>query len=347
MQENKPLLITRRNNMDLVRYYLALSVFIAHFNYLTGFEIPWPTNSFTGVGGFFALSGFLVFGSFLKKRSVKIYLERRARRILPPYFFIVLLCSIGLVTISDRSILDYFQSSQWLKYTLANLSFLNFIEPCLPGVFSGNVTQAVNGSLWTMKTEWLLYLSVPIVFWCYTRFKWNKTFVFISIYLLSIAYRLTFLFLFQSTGQEIYNILSRQILGQLMFFYSGVLIYFYFDKFMKYRWHIFFIAFILVGLREYIPFYSFTIGPIIVASLVLFFSMVGKWGHFFSRIDNVSYDMYLFHFPVIQLAVHLGVCDYGPGVAFTVVLVTTVLLSILSWSCIGKRFMYKPKISQQ
>ena len=55
MQENKPLLITRRNNMDLVRYYLALSVLIAHFNYLTGFEIPWPTNSFTGVGGFFAV----------------------------------------------------------------------------------------------------------------------------------------------------------------------------------------------------------------------------------------------------------------------------------------------------
>ena len=113
--------------MDLVRYYLALSVLIAHFNYLTGFDIPWPTSSFTGVGGFFALSGFLVFGSFLKKRSVKIYLERRARRILPPYFFIVLLCAIGLVAVSDLSFSDYFQSEQWRKYMLANLSFLNFI----------------------------------------------------------------------------------------------------------------------------------------------------------------------------------------------------------------------------
>ena len=333
--------------MDFVRYYLALAVLIAHFNTLTGFEIPFPTNSFTGVGGFFALSGFLVFGSFLKKQRVKIYLERRARRILPPYFFIVLLCSIGLVAVSDLSFPDYFQSGQWLKYTLANLSFLNFIEPCLPGVFSRNAMPAVNGSLWTMKIEWLLYLSVPVVFWCYTRFKWNKAFVFISIYLLSMIYRLTFLFMFQSTGQEIYNILSRQFFGQLMFFYSGVLIYFYFDKFMQYRWHIFVVAFILVCLREYIPFYSFTIGPMVVASLVLFFSMVGKWGHFLSQTDNVSYDMYLFHFPIIQLAVHLGICHYGATIAFTTVLVATVLLSILSWKCIGKRFMYRPKISPQ
>lgn len=67
IQNHVPYAIPYPNNVGLVRYYLALSVLIVHFNSLTGSNIFWPTSSYAGVGGFFALSGFLMYGSYLKR----------------------------------------------------------------------------------------------------------------------------------------------------------------------------------------------------------------------------------------------------------------------------------------
>ena len=81
------------------------------------------------------------------------------RRILPPYWATVVLFAILLGFCSASP--DYFLSGQFWKYLIANLCFVNFVEPALPGVFDGMEVTAVNGSLWTMKVEWMLYLSMP------------------------------------------------------------------------------------------------------------------------------------------------------------------------------------------
>lgn len=296
------------NNMGIVRYILALAVIIAHFGTFTGTTVWFPVSSYNAVGGFFALSGFLIYGSYLRRPGdIRGYLRRRARRLLPSYWATVLLAALLLVFVSTLSASAYFSSSGFWKYLAANLTFLNFLAPDLPGVFASQPIHAVNGSLWTMKVEWLLYLSVPLVALLAGRTLRRSVAVFCTVYLLSSAWRICFLSLYESTGRHIFEILSRQFMGQLMYFYAGVLIYYFFDVLMSRRWLVISVCAILAALSSFIPFYSETLGPLVLAMIVIWFSMTGSWGTWEGRHDNVSYGMYLLHAPIIQTLVSLEI----------------------------------------
>lgn len=329
-------------NMDLVRYILAMGVVVAHFNELASHNIPFIISSFNSVGGFFALSGFLMYPSFVKAKSIRQYVVNRARRILPPYMFIVLLCACGGVFITTLSPGEYFAESGLWKYLLANLTFLNWLHPNLPGVFIGPeyFNSAVNGALWTMKVEWCLYLSVPIFAWLISRFRWRKEYTAIAVIILSIAYRFAFTELYTQTGREIFNILARQIFGQLAYFYMGMLIYFYKDAFqsaLKYLLPAAIVAYLLLPLVS--PYAVIFLSPIIVSSLVMATSMVKPTIPFLKHSNNTSYNIYLIHYPVIQLAIHTGINDGPEWLSLSFILGTTIALSIISNRFIDRRFL--------
>lgn len=161
---------SRFYQMDLVRYYLAISVIVAHFNLIFSKSLFWPTDSGTAVGVFFGLSGFLVYASYQRSRNYSSYIFNRAKRILPSYYIVVLSCALLLCFMSDLGIKEYFLSSSFWKYVISNLAFLNFIQPELPGVFTDNAIPAVNGSLWTLKVEWMLYLTIPLFVYIQEKF---------------------------------------------------------------------------------------------------------------------------------------------------------------------------------
>lgn len=324
-----PYKIPQPNNMGMVRYILAFAVVVAHFNLLYGMQIPCPVTSAEGVGGFFALSGFLIYGSYLRKDNVRSYVASRAVRLLPAYFSTVLLFAIALVAVSSLSAADYFGSAHFWKYLAANLIFMNFLEPTLPGVFeSGNLFPQVNWSLWTMKVEWLLYLSVPIVAFCIKKFRWKATWTFAVVYILSIAYQILFQHLYARTGDELYAILGRQVGTQLAYFYAGAFIYFCLDAFLEYKWWIIaaaVAAFIWSGCD---PCVSPFLRPMSLAVIVVWLSMIGRWGAWEGRLDNVSYNIYLLHFPVIQLCFYWDVAAFaGQWGAFLIVVAAIVALS--------------------
>ncbi len=238
------------------------------------------------------------------------------------------------------SVIEYFTSFKWWKYLISNLCYLNFIEPCLPGVFDSNPVPFINGSLWTLKIEWILYLSIPLFSYLIYRLKFNHNITIVVIYIVSIIWRVIFGMLYEGTGLPIYHILSRQFFGQLCYFYAGVFIYFHFEKFKKYKWYIFAIAILLLILRDNIYIYDLTIGPAVVASLVLFFGYTGKWGTILNSKNNISYDMFLYHFPIMQICAYFGVQQLGQWYAFAIVLGITILPSCFSWFVIGKRYLY-------
>ena len=324
------------NNLDIVRYYLSFAVLVAHFAELTGSSLYFPTSSYSAVGGFFMLSGFLVFYSYVRSKSLVQYFKRRAQRILPPYIAIVLLCAVGGVFITSLSAGEYFSASQFWQYLAANLTFANFLQPSLPGVFEGQTFEAVNGSLWTMKVEVMLYLSIPIVAWILLRS--NKLAALIIIYVCSYLYKLWMGHLYLSTGEEIYRIMQRQVGGQLLFFYSGVALLLYFDYFQRHvRW-LFPLALAVCIASKFVNYFE-AIEPLCIAIVIIGFAYNCRWFVWMRKYDNIAYDIYLFHYPIIQLVVYWGLPQVNIYLAFGVVLVMTIALSLVSWYLIERPIM--------
>lgn len=336
--------ISHENNMNVVRYYLSFCVLIAHTSTLTGLDLPWIQRGVVDVGCFFAISGFLMFPSFEKHENLNNYISRRAKRILPPYVFIILLCAIIFCLISDLPANKYFTSADFWKYLGANLSFMNFWHPTLPGVFEGPefIEHAVNGSLWTMKGEWVCYLSVPAVYFFIKKHPSYAAVSLIGLFFFFVGTKLLFLYLAETRESEFYEIIAKQFGTLLVFFYLGALINLFYPKFLKYKWWILAFDIIALYFSDSIPHYEVLLQPIVAGTLVLWFSMIGKWGARLSRHDSVSYDIYLFHFPVIQLVIYWGLPNKIPplGVLLTVVAIT-VPLAFLSWNLIGRRFARK------
>lgn len=325
-----PYRVPTPNNMGVVRYILALGVIISHFKTLTQADFWFSLSAYARIGGFFALSGFLIYGSYLKRRQFGSFMLDRIVRLLPAYAFTVILFAILLVGFSTLSASEYFGSVQFWKYLVSNLLTLNFLEPSLPGVFTDNAAVAVNGSLWTMKVEFLFFFSVPLVVWAVSKIKASPTLIFVLVYLASAIYRIYFHELYIATGSPLYQTLGKQLFGQFTYFYCGVMIYYWLDVFIRYKWWILAANTILWSCQTYIPWYDFLVGPWVISSTVLWFSMVGRWGTWEYKRDNVSYNMYLLHFPIIQIAIALGLpASLGLAPTFFIALAAILILSVL------------------
>lgn len=219
-----------KNNFDLLRMIFAGVVFLVHAQELSDYQslsfIVNLLSSSVAVKSFFVISGFLIFMSYEKSSSLSSYCAKRIRRIYPAYLFIVLLCTFLLFTLSSLEASQYF-SMVLLKYLISNLTFLNFIQPTLPGVFELNKLATVNGALWTLKIEVMFYLSVPIFVWLFRRVGHFK--VILVTYLCSFAYNQILLAIGESNKFPMLIELARQFPGQLTYFMTGACLYYFFS----------------------------------------------------------------------------------------------------------------------
>lgn len=336
----------RFHNMDIVRYLMAFSVIVAHYGELSGNKeaIYWPISSGTAVSVFFGLSGFLVYASYLKHPDLKRYIGGRVRRIVPAYSTIVLGFALGLALLSTCGIWEYFTNWQFWKYIVANLCFLNFLEPSLPGVFTENPITAVNGSLWTLKVEWFLYLTIPLFFWWNRKKQWSVPKTAILLYLFSLVYNIGMGYWAEQTGSEMIHKLSYQFTGQFMFFYSGVLCYHFLDYLRQHFRTLLYADVVLIGLlvalsmsvdNFVVMLFCELITPMAYVLLAILISIAPTMGKWQERIPNFSYEMYLVHFPIIQIAVATHVTTaMSIGFSFTLLCVAIVLCAwgISRWS---------------
>jgi len=177
------------NNFDLLRFCFAAIVVLVHSHILSKRpELAFLSEYLStelAVQAFFVASGALVFMSYERSSSLRTYFEKRARRILPAYVAIVLLCAFGGAFVTSLPLQRYF-SGEWLRYVAANLAFLNFLHPTLPGVFDGNPLREVNGALWTLKIEVAFYLFVPLLGWAMRRMP--SLALLAALYVLSVLY---------------------------------------------------------------------------------------------------------------------------------------------------------------
>ena len=163
---------SRTNNFTSIRLVLAWLVLYGHsfaIAKVPGLRDP-LMSLFQGsiwigeiaVSGFFAISGFLVAASFVR-RGLADYLLSRVLRIYPALALCVGL-SVFLLgpLMTNLPLVDYALAQKTHSYLLNAFAFFP-MQWQLPGVFEGNARPAVNGSLWTLTPEVNCYVFLAVV----------------------------------------------------------------------------------------------------------------------------------------------------------------------------------------
>jgi len=165
----------RQNNFDALRLVAAAAVVFSHsFLIAEGTQDREPLILLTGnqsilglvgVFVFFAISGFLVTQSFEQTGDAWRFLAKRALRIFPGLFVATLLSAFVLAPlVTTLSTGAYLTNPAPWEYVLGN-TLLDQTVHELPGVMFVNnpVGLEINGSLWTLRCEFVMYLMVLVL----------------------------------------------------------------------------------------------------------------------------------------------------------------------------------------
>lgn len=333
--------MNEKNNFDIVRLTLAIIVMLVHSSQITKnvdlhFLSTYLSSDFA-VKGFFSISGFLIVRSCLRSKSIKSYFIKRAKRIAPAYFFVIALCFFIGLFVTNLSCYDFILNKETIRYIASNLLFLNFIQPSLPGVFTSNPLQAMNGSLWTIKAEITLYILLPFVIQPLNK---NPIRTMAIIFLVAIAW--FFYFTNVYTGPKAETI-AKQFIYLSSFFFFGSLFSINDIVFSKIRW----ISLISISLYFYFKdeWFSFIIEMIAFPSVVIFICTSAFKELKINKLGDLSYGVYLYHFPIIQSLQHFGVFDYNAYIGLSLTVVITFLLSYASWHLLENKFLKRTQIA--
>src|ERR1700674_2931418 len=164
--------VERRNNFDLLRLIAAVSVIFSHaflvsenspdhdpLMLLTGGQ---TVLGVVGVFVFFTISGYLVTQSFDTTPSPLVFLAKRALRIFPGLFLCLAVCVFIIGPLATGlPLADYFARRETYLFLLHN-AVLDVDYNRLPGVefWPGNIGGIVNGPLWSLPCEVLMYLML-------------------------------------------------------------------------------------------------------------------------------------------------------------------------------------------
>ena len=162
------------DNFLLLRFIAASMVIYGHAPAISGGGGPkdlfiwlrWGTYSGSiAVDIFFIVSGFLITGSFVRRRNVVDFIWARILRIMPAYTVCVTLCALVFgALLTQLSLSIYLQEPGTTGYILKNVRLGLDLAWDLPGVFQNNPRMnTVHGSIWTLPAEVRMYEWVAIL----------------------------------------------------------------------------------------------------------------------------------------------------------------------------------------
>ena len=341
-----------RSEIDGLRALAVLPVIFFH----AGFDIF--SGGFIGVDIFFVISGYLITAIILKELtdktfSLKNFLERRARRILPVLIFLILISSIlAFIFLSRNELLSYFKSVNSTLFFYSNFYFWK----TSPYFESESELEPLLHT-WSLSIEEQFYIIFPIILLIF--FKYFSKYVihfFIFIFISSI---LVSQYLALNTGGTLnfYFTFSRAwelALGAIcsyLIFYKKLTI----NLFKKNLLSIIGLALILFSIFYFsnsTPHPSFySLFPTIGTALIILFaderSFIKKIlsMNFFVYLGLISYSLYLWHQPLLAFG-RIYFEDFSTLVKIALILVS-LLLSIFSYHCIEKIFRNKNNINNR
>jgi peptidoglycan/LPS O-acetylase OafA/YrhL len=329
--------INLKNNFDLLRFLLSMTVFLVHLSALAPFpyyDFTTHLNSALAVKSFFVISGLLIFKSYENTSSIKKYFAKRFFRIYPAYIVVMVACLFASLFSCLYSGIDNIRFKDYFEYFFSNLIFLNFLHPNLPGLFTENLITSVNGALWTLKIEIIFYASVPIIVLIAKKNGYFLT--LFTLFCISILYRVIIINLNIPLAHHLLN----QFPSQLVFFLAGAMGFYFFNFFKKYSY--FFLGltttFFLIPNTGWI---YFLLEPLFLCVLIVYFALLMPYLGNFAKYGDFSYGIYIIHFPLIQFFVQIGLFNKSPLLAFFLTIFLVLGTSFFLWHFVEKPFLKK------
>lgn len=336
----------KKNVFDYIRVILAIFVIISHSyplffgSYMTDpiTRIILKTESLGGfaVIGFFILSGFMITQSMMNSKNNKQFAVKRVIRIFPS-LIVMLLITIFILgpIVFNGSIGEYFKSSSVWKYFVNNVNLFGNTAYAIEGVFENNpYPAAINGSLWSLKHEFIAYIVLMLLSWAKVLKNRKLT--------LSITIGSIFIYLFGIKFTPIFEFLGKigivaeidQFVKLIMYFFIGASMYLYKDKIkMSFKYFVLavllFIIAILMGGTKY--------GLLVTMPYIIMYLGIIKCPiNIFKRIGDISYGLYIYAFPIQQLIVFYLKDKINIWVYMLLSIVFTTIIAIISTLLVDK-----------
>lgn len=346
----------RVNNFDLIRLVAALQVVFYHT--VLHLEIEKSnslllelSNFFPGVPIFFFVSGFLISKSYESNPALIEYTKNRVLRIYPA----LIVCTF--VTIISVYLTGYLSSEnitlgELLIWIGGQISIFQFYNPEFMREFG---TGVLNGSLWTITVELQFYIMVPLLYGLFRLAKpdkYNKKLFFLIIFFMVVHLTYTY-FKAHYDSSLIVKLLQVSFIPWIYMFLVGV--FFQQNFLILHRMlsgkglyvTIFYLAVSYISVNYIGLGVGNEINPILYLLLcVLIFSLAYSIPTFSKNIlrgNDISYGVYIYHIPIINLLIYYG---YVANMFYVVLtLLIAIFLAIFSWLVIEKNSMKFKKYS--
>jgi len=335
MQSPPPPGFRARNGFDLIRLILAVLVVYSHARLVGGFGESWlqtATKNQIGIGilavwGFFGLSGFLVSQSFLASGRWLTFIRHRLLRILPAFYIALILTAFVA-----SPVIAWLRHADWHPLTAARFVMRNAglrIQVSTIGSELANLPcdTSLNGSLWSLFSEACCYGLVLVLglTGALSRKPYELLLVTGMMFVVNALLALP-------SPPYIPALPSFLVLSGdapfVLAFLIGACFQTYREKIILGR-----SGAILFGLLSAA---ALKFGGWQVFGPVLFPALILHLGHSFSlrlKVD-LSYGIYLFHFPGQQVLAAAGLIQLGLFGFFLCSLVIAVFLASVSWFAI-------------
>ena len=345
----------RSNALGLIRLVLAALVIVDHAFPLGGFgaDPVWALTKgqaslgLLAVGGFFAISGYLIAKSGMSGDIVQ-FLWRRFLRIFPAFWTVLLVTALVVApvlwVVSGENIANFFGAAPHgpVKYLSTNWTLHigsygigDLLKDTTP--YGEQVGRSVfNGSLWTLAYEWACYLLIGVLlaFGILARARIVVPIITAFLFVLQVVQLAN-----PDAVATIIPILDSQYqLSLTLTFMVGACLAVYSRSIPFDDWLGILSGIALVASLRFGGFT--TVGVVAGAYFVMYLgARLPSSVHWIGAKNDYSYGIYIYGFLVQQLLAYFGVYRLGYVPYVVIALILASGCAWLSWHGVEKRAM--------